>query len=109
MKAGSMRHIVDIHHPLHESDSRGEADPLVGEKYLAAIPCSIEPLNTREQEAARQAYALATHKVSMYADPQHPLSHAMWLVWGKRRLEIGASLLDDRGLTYTLTCGEVVA
>ena len=103
------RHIVDIHHPLSESDSRGAADPVIGELYLKGIPCSIEQLNSREQEAARQVYALATHKVEMYADPKRPLSHSMWLAWGSRRLEIGEALLDDRGMTYTLTCGEVVA
>lgn len=109
MKAGSMRHVVDVLRPFAENDSRGAVDPLQGEKYLSAIPCSIEPLTAREQEAARQVYGLATHRVKMYADPQNPLNHTMWLVWGKRRLEVGSALLDERGLMYTLTCGEVVA
>lgn len=104
-----MRHVVDVLRPFAENDSRGSIDPQNGDKYLSGIPCSIEQLTSREQEAARQVYGFATHRVMMYAKPDAPITHVMWLQWGKRRLDIGEAILDDRGLKYTLTCGEVVA
>ncbi len=107
--AGKMRHVADIYEPFNDTDSRGSVDPFAGKPYLSKIPCSIVQLSSRELDAARQLYATATHEVKMYADPENPIGHTFWLKWGERRLEIGSAVLDERGLTYTLTCGEVVA
>lgn len=109
MKSGALRHVVDIYEPIIESDTRGQIDPSVGTPYIASVPCSVEQLSSRELDAARQVYATATHEVKMYADPKRPIQHNYWLKWGNRRLEVGAAVLDTRGLEYTLTCGEVVA
>jgi hypothetical protein len=109
MKSGTLRHIADIYAPISDTDTRGQIDPFSGTPYMANVPCSIEQLSSRELDAARQVYATATHEVKLYADPKRPIAHTYWLKWGNRRLEIGAAVLDTRGLEYTLTCGEVVA
>jgi head-tail adaptor len=103
-----MRHTVDIMEPATALDDRGQEN---GDTvYLAGIPCSIEPLSTREQEAARQIYADATYRVKFYGDPKKPITHRHWLRWGERRLEIG-SAVDVRmnGTEWECVCGEVVA
>ena len=78
--------------------------------YLQNIPCSIETLNGREGEAARQQYAEVTHRVRMYGDPSKPIAHTMYLrTWNKRRLNIGfINAVQQNGVELELLCGEVV-
>jgi head-tail adaptor len=103
----NMRHACDIFRPLESSDDRGQEH---GDTRLyQGVPCSIEPLNSRELEAARQIYATATHKVELYGDPKIPLSHRDYLKVNGRTLFIGDMVdVKQNGEQYTLTCGEEV-
>lgn len=102
------KHRVDIMTPATAMDDRGQE---VGQDavYLAGIPCSIDPINTRELDAARQIYAAATYKVKLYGDPKKPISHRHYLNWMGRRLEIGSAVdVKANGTEWELICGEVV-
>lgn len=108
MKAGKMIHRCDIYSPGTEPDTRGQEG---GETLLmAGVPCSIEPLNSRELEAARQIYGSATHRVRMYGDPKKAVTLRDYLKVGRRKLKIG-SVIDtlQNGEQLELLCEERVA
>lgn len=110
-----MVHQVDVMEPPSNKDDRGQEQ---GQDavYMAKVPCSIEPLTTRELETARQTYAAATYMVKMYGKPSLPITHRHWLRQKSvskpgeyRRLEIGSALdVKQNGTEWELTCGEVV-
>jgi head-tail adaptor len=104
----NMRHTADIFRPMETQDDRGQEH---GDTRLyAGVPCSIEPLNSRELEAARQIYATATHKVELYGDPKTPLAHKDYLKLGSRRLKVGSIRdLKQNGEQLELLCEERVA
>lgn len=104
------RHIVDVMSPAEALDDRGQpgGQDIV---YRKQVPCSIETLNGREGELARQQFASATHRVEMYGDPGKPLDHTMYLLKHPemRRLEIGfINDVHQNGVVLSLLCGEVV-
>lgn len=110
-----MVHQVDVMNPPDSIDDRGQE---VGQDsiYLPKVPCSIEPLTTREQEVARQTYATATYKVTFYGNPKKPITHRHWLRQKSvsnpseyRRIEIGSALdVRQNGELWECLCGEVV-
>lgn len=109
MNAGKLRHICDIYRPSEAQDDRGQEH---GDVLLhKGVPCSVEPLNSRELEAARQVYSVATHTIRLYGDPKTPITHRHYLIVnGSRRFDIGEVVdLEQNGEQYKLTCGEVVA
>jgi SPP1 family predicted phage head-tail adaptor len=104
----NMRHACDIYRPLESQDDRGQEH---GDTRLyQGVPCSIEPLNSRELEAARQIYATATHKVELYGDPSIPLAHKDFIKVQSRKLKIGSIRdLKQNGEQLELLCEERVA
>ena len=104
----NMRHSADIYEPLTALDDRGQEQADI--PYRPGVLCSIEPLNSRELEAARQIYATATHKVLLYGDPNKPLTHKHYLLHRGRKLKIGSIRdLNQNGERYELLCEEKVA
>jgi head-tail adaptor len=106
MRAGELRHRVDVLRPPTSLDDRGQPRGQE-EVVLRQVPCGIETLNGREAEQARTNYAEATHRVRMYGDPSKPIKTKDYLQFGTRRLEIG--FIDDElqnGIKLTLICGE---
>lgn len=105
MKAGRLRHIADIYRTSKALDGRGQsrAEDLIAK----SVPCSLRDLSGRESEQARSLYADAVLEVSMYGNPQKPLSVADVLVVGTRRLHVGhIKDTHQNGVELTLLCGE---
>lgn len=109
MSAGLRRHYVAAYRPSHALGDRGQIDG-PPEQLYRALPAEIRTLTTREQEIARQTYALATHEVTVYADPSKPIQETDHLMLGERRLEVG-SVNDpmQNGIKLVMVCGEVKA
>ena len=107
-KLGTKRHRVDIMAPPTTLDGRGQIDANEDPVTVAqGIPCSIEPLQGRELELARQVMANAQHKVTVWASNKWKLTTQNWLVFNGRRLNIGhISDTSAIGHEYVLTCGE---
>jgi hypothetical protein len=59
----NLRHYVDVIGPADVTDSRGQNQS--DKPLMSAVPCSIEILNGREAEIARQLLPQATMKVTM--------------------------------------------
>jgi head-tail adaptor len=105
----NMHHQVDVMEPATSPDDFNQPAG-VDTVYLPKVPCSIEPLNTRELEQARQLQADATHKVCFYGDPSKPIKHGQYLRFGSRQLHIASALdLKMNGEQWELLVGERVA
>jgi len=106
MSAGKRRHIVNILRPTAAlgPDGQPQGQDTV---YWRDVPCSIETLNGRELEVARQLLATATVKVAMYGDPEKPLNPKDYIEFNGRRFEIG-QIIDKQqnGCELELICGE---
>ena len=109
MTAGLRRHYISVLRPSSALNGRGqiEGEP---EVVYRALPAEIRTLSTREQEIARQNYALASHQVTVWPDPAKPITELDHVAIGGRRLEVG-SVNDVRqtGIELVLICGEVKA
>jgi head-tail adaptor len=109
MKSGDLNRIVDIMEPATAMDDFNQP---AGQDsvYLPKIPCSIEPLSTRELETARQLGGTATHKVTMYGKPGKPIKHTQYLNFMGRKLNISeAKDVHMNGTVWELIVGEVMA
>jgi head-tail adaptor len=103
------RHYCTLYKRSEQKDRRGQPDRTYDEVYLADVPCSIETLAGRELDLARTRYAQANYKITLWADPDHPLSVTHQLRLGGRTFEIGA--INDPellGLEVELLCSEVI-
>lgn len=101
------RHYVTILKPSAARGTKGQktgSDTIV----LEEVPCSIETLAGRELDQARTTVADATHRVTMWANPQTPIASEYYLVMEDgRRLEIGHyDDVDQLGVEWLLLCRE---
>lgn len=103
MSAGPKRHRVHVMLPASGEGGRGERTG-VATAVLSDVPAAIEALSGRELVQARQVYAVATHRVTLLADPAHPITEQHYLLHGSRKLHIG--FVDQERHEYTLLCGE---
>ena len=107
MTAGTRRHYVEVKRPSAAIDGRGQSEG-PPETIYRALPAEIRTLNTREQELARQVYALATHEIRVWPDPRKPIFETDWLLLGERKLEVGGvNDVRQTGIELVLICGEV--
>jgi SPP1 family predicted phage head-tail adaptor len=104
MKAGDLRHKVQIQNPTEATDSQGGAEftwATVGSAWAA-----IEPLSSREQSYQATIQVVASHKVTLRYTS---------LVTNRSRLLLGSRVLDvvsrvsaeERGEQLLLICNEV--
>lgn len=106
LRAGQLRHRATVRRPSSTLDSRGQRGG-TDATIMADVPCSITPLSGRELEQARQTVAEASHRVEMYADPEHPLQPIDYLEIGRRILWVRwVQDLDEKGVAYALLCEE---
>lgn len=107
LTAGTLRHVVNVMRPPKGNQlSRGQKGG-AGETVYKSWPCSIDTLNGREAETARQQYPNATLMVKGYVDPNKPIQATDYLEFGARRLNvIFPSTVDQLGLVAELLCGE---
>ena len=107
MKAGKLRHVVNVMRPAEPAgDVPGKSPPTI---HRAGVYCSIEQLTGREAERFQQMYATATLKVKMWGDPSKPLRAVDWLeeLPSKNRLNIlNKDDLNRNGIELELICGE---
>lgn len=109
MRAGDLRHTVNVMRPTEATGSLGETQ---GEPKLICKnwPCSIAVMSGRELELARQNFAAANLKVEGYGDPRNPFKATDYLTGGSiggRVLNVGfVNDLKQNGLELSLVCGE---
>lgn len=109
------RHSVTIKRPATTLDSRGQVDTSATPTTVAEdVPASIEHLQGREVEIARQIVPTATHRVKFFGDPAWSLTPGDYLVPDSdstRKLNIGdiAKPEDIDAMEYILLCGEELA
>jgi hypothetical protein len=110
-----MRHVVKVMRPPKNTGTIGQTqgEP---ETICKEWPCSIETLQGREAELARQTFASATLKVEGYGNPNNPIRETDYLEFvdgvigtkdKPRKLYVG--VVNDKrqnGIELTLLCGE---
>lgn len=111
----NLRHVVNVMRPTKNKGTVGESQGQP-DVVMRNWPCSIETLQGREADLARQTFASATLKVEGYGDPRNPFKATDYLefvdgVTGTkdkpRKLYIGV-VNDEKqnGIKLTLLCGE---
>lgn len=104
MKAGDLRHKVQIQNPSETGDSQGGAEftwTTAGSAWAA-----IEPLSSREQSYQATIQISATHKVTMRYTPL--VTNRSRLLYGARVFEIISRVnSEERGEQLILVCNEV--
>jgi len=110
VQPGTVRYQVDLYLPTTELDARGRRktdaeDTLV----LTALPASIEQLADLELIRARKQWEEATHRVRVTLWPGHAVTTRHYLLFGTRRLHIGAVVdAAQTGIDIELLCREEV-
>ena len=109
------RHSVDIMRPPAIADAAYDArGQLSGSAKVVAkdVPCSIDQLQGRELELARQNMAQASLRIRLFGDPEWNLTTGDYLLResDSTRIDIG-HIRDpnETDLEYTLTCSEEAA
>ena len=102
------RHQVDVMLPSATLDRHGQrtgADTTV----LEGIPAEIIQLTGIELVRAQRIWATATYSVRVTLYPNHGLTTKHYLLWGTRKLHVGA-IIDENGTQYEvqMLCGEEV-
>lgn len=108
MRQPLKRHEVNIMRSATTLDSRGQASgsPVT---VVSSVPCSIEQLNGRELERARQLMADASLRVRFFYDASWSLTTKDWLerTTDSSKIHIGhIQDPDETDLEVTLTCAE---
>lgn len=106
MRAGRIRHRVELKSSTAEKDGYGE-ETLTWSKY-ATIWADIQPFRASEIYNAQQVQAEITHKVTIRYNSSVDEKHRV--VFGSRILEI-VSLINagERGIYQELLCKEVAS
>lgn len=105
---GAKRHQVDVYLP---SQSVGRLGRRTGSDtaVLEGIPAEIEQLTGLELIRAHRVWAEATHRVRVTLYPGHGITSEHYLLFGTRRLHVGA-VIDptNTGVEIELLCREEV-
>jgi len=98
---GAKRYQVDLYLPSTSLDRQGQrtgADTLV----MEGLPAAIEQLTGLELVRAQRIWPTATYSVQLTAYPGHGITSKHYLLWGTRKLHIGA-VIDTDGAEHELT------
>lgn len=107
MKAGSLRHVIDIQQRTLTADAYGgrEREWDEDEPFAKEIYASVEPLSGSEQWRADQVQASVTHKVTIRY--LAGVTSKMRIKFGERYLKIASvKNLDERNRTLEVMCTE---
>ena len=108
IQPGRVRHQIDVYLPSTGLDVYGRRSGTDTVIY-AAVPAAIEQLTALELIRARQIYPEATHRVHLTLYPSHGLTAKHYLLFGSRRLNIGAVIdTENIGVEIELLCREEV-
>jgi SPP1 family predicted phage head-tail adaptor len=105
MRAGDLRHQVDIEQ-LAGSTADGMGNTFQAwEALYAGVPAEVKPLTSQERWTADKAQAITTHRVRMrWLDG---ITTAMRVKFGSRVLTInGIVNTDERNIELVLDCKE---
>lgn len=104
MKAGDLRHKVQIQNPTEATDSQGGAEFTWA--TVATVWAAIEPLSSREQSYRSEIQEIATHKVTMRYTAL--VTSRSRILFGSRVLDIVSRVsAEERGEQLVLICNEV--
>lgn len=104
MKAGDLRHKVQIQTPTEATDSQGGAEFTWA--TVASVWAAIEPLSSREQSYQATIQVVATHRVTLRYTAL--LTNRSRLLYGARIFEIISRVnAEERGEQLVLICNEV--
>lgn len=107
MRAGSLRHLVEIQRPINTKDAVG--DVTTSYSTVASAWAAIQPLNTRDQLLAAQSRSSITHKIRL----RHDL--AILGMDGSWRIKFGSRIysvegyprnIDERNIYFEILCTE---
>jgi SPP1 family predicted phage head-tail adaptor len=107
MRAGELKHRIDIQEPAAEvQDSAGQV--ISGFETVITLLASIEQLSARERFVEAQRLATATHRIVVRYTPALDLLNASWRVlFGERVFQIlGHSNVKERNRDVELLCEE---
>ena len=108
IQPGRVRHQDDVYLPATGLESYGRrsgSDTLI----YAAVPAAIEQLTALELIRARQIFPEATHRVYLTLYPSHGVTSKHYLMFGTRKLHIGAVIDSENvGVELELLCKEEV-
>jgi len=105
MRAGRLRHRVDLQHVTETQDSTG--DPVRSYSTYATVWASIEPVSGREYYAAQQAGAVRQHKIVIRS--RRDVAPTDRVMFGSRIFEVEAVLHPaERNIETHLMCKELV-
>jgi SPP1 family predicted phage head-tail adaptor len=105
MRAGKLRHYVQLLVPPDPSATDSQGDPASTFSGGPSFWCSIEPLTPREFLLASQIRADVTHKVTLRYRDDITARHR--LKWGTRVFEVGPPLsTEERHFDLVLTAVE---
>ncbi len=102
MRAGELRHRIDLQSPSKTRNSVGEE--VITYATVAAVWARVETLNGREYLDQQRAGASLTHKIKIRN--RSDVGPTWRVVWGTRIFEISAVLSDNINHEMTLMCSE---
>jgi SPP1 family predicted phage head-tail adaptor len=104
MRAGTLRHLVDLQSPSVAQNAYGE--PIESWTTYASVWAAIQPLSARETAQAPQATPIATHVVMLRYLSTVTAGHR--LKFGTRYLNVESVInTDERNRELQLQCKEV--
>ena len=107
MRAGSLRHTVNVQQKEQTAISPSGGAINEWETLYENVCCSITPLTGKELELARQHVGRASHKVVMRYHPN--INATQQLQFGDRIFNIGfVQNMDERNFILALLCTEVL-
>lgn len=107
MRAGELRDLITIEKPEYGSpDELGERT--VSWREHARCWASIRSLSGREIASLPQEWAEARWRISLRLLDADPVTPAMRVAWGSKRLNIVSVERDSRGRRLDLLCCEVL-
>lgn len=104
MRAGTLRHLVELQSPSLAQNAYGE--PIESWTTYAAVWAAIRPLSAVETPQAPQATPIATHQVTLRYTTGVTSGHR--IKFGTRYLNVESVLnTDERNRELLLQCREV--
>lgn len=106
MKAGKLRHRVNIVRETHSPDGFGELIPS-GETIVSTQWAEVKPLQGRELEIARQLRAETTHRITLRRGSEILPSDR--ITFKDRRFEILEVIdTEERGIEIRILASEIM-
>ena len=105
MRAGQLRHKVEIHSISESNVGNDYGEPTQEEVTKTSVWASVSPLRGRERFSAQQLMPEVTHKIIMRGGIDVNVQDI--IVFDERKFRVESILdIDERGITKELICKE---